>query len=58
MGGMGLERIKADPCLYYSWTDSGLVTIIPWINNNTLIGMQYARGSEQNQEGINDIFQM
>jgi len=35
---MGLKRSSADPCLYYSWTDIGLVIIISWIDDNLIIG--------------------
>ena len=52
MRDMGLERSTANSCVYYSWTDLGLVLIISW-NDDIMI---YARGSGQNQEGINDIF--
>ena len=38
MRGMGLKRSTADPCLYYSWTDIGLVIIISWIDDNLIIG--------------------
>ena len=38
MRGMGLKRSTADPCLYYSWTDIGLVIIVSWIDENLIIG--------------------
>ena len=40
MRGMGSERSTADPCLYYSWIDIGLVIIIFWINDKMIIGTQ------------------
>ena len=39
MRGMDLERSTDDPCLYYSWTDIGLVFFF-WISDNTIIGTQ------------------
>ena len=38
MRGMGLKRSSADPCLYHSWTNIGLVIIISWIDDNLIIG--------------------
>ena len=32
------QRSKADPCLYYRWTDHGLVLIVAWIDDNLIIG--------------------
>ena len=40
MRDMSLERSMVDPCLYYFWTDIGLVLIISWINDNMSIGTQ------------------
>ena len=31
------QRSKADPCLYYRWTDNGLVLIVAWIDNNLIV---------------------
>jgi hypothetical protein len=40
MRGMGLKRSTADPCLYYNWTELGLVIIISWIDDNMIVGSQ------------------
>ncbi len=37
--GMGYTRSKADPCLYYKWTNSyGLVIWISWVDNCLVCG--------------------
>ena len=35
---MGYERSKADPCLYYKWTDNGLVLWVSWIDDCLVVG--------------------
>ena len=35
---IGQKRSKADPCLYYSWTQHGLVLIVSWIDDNLIVG--------------------
>ena len=40
MRGIGLKRSTADPCLYFSWADIGLVLIISWVNDNMSVGKQ------------------
>ena len=37
---IGQKRSKADPCLYYSWTQHGLVLIVSWIDDNLIVGTQ------------------
>jgi hypothetical protein len=37
---MGLERSKSDPCLYYSWSTTGLVLGVPWIDDCLVMGHQ------------------
>ena len=38
MRDMNLKRSTADPCLYYSWTNKGLVLLISWIDDNMIVG--------------------
>ena len=42
MMDMGMKRSAADPCLYYDWTDLGLVSILSWIDNNLIVGSKQA----------------
>ena len=35
---MDMKRSQADPCLYFNWTDKGLVLLVSWINDNLIIG--------------------
>ena len=32
------KRSTADPCLYFEWTENGLVIIVFWIDDNLIIG--------------------
>jgi hypothetical protein len=36
--GMKYTRSKADPCLYYSWNDGGLVIWISWVDDCLICG--------------------
>ena len=54
MRGMGSKRSTADPCLYYSWTDLGLLIIISWIGDNMIIGTHEV--GKKKQEEFNNIF--
>ena len=40
MRGMGMTRSTADPCLYFKWSDHGLVLIASWIDDNLIIGSE------------------
>ena len=40
MKSMGMTRSTADPCLYFKWTDDGLVIIASWIDDNLIIGSE------------------
>ena len=42
MQDMGMQRSTADPCLYYDWTDLGLVIILSWIDDNLIVGSKQA----------------
>ena len=42
MKEIGMERSKADPCMYFSWTQWGLVIIISWIDDNMIVGSKEA----------------
>ena len=42
MKSMGLIRSTADPCLYYKWTDNGLVMTVSWIDDNLIVGCEKA----------------
>ena len=42
MQDMGMQRSTADPCLYYDWTDLGLVIILSWIDDNLIVGNKQA----------------
>ena len=42
MQDMGMQRSTADPCLYYDWTDLGLVIILSWIDDNWIVGSKQA----------------
>ena len=35
---MNFERSKADPCLYFAWTEHGLVTWVSWVDNCLVCG--------------------
>ena len=35
---MMFARSKADPCLYYKWTDDGLVVIVSWVDDLLMAG--------------------
>ena len=39
---MEYKRSKADPCLYYQWTDLGLVLWISWVDDCLVIGCKEA----------------
>ncbi len=32
------KRSNADPCLYNKWTKNGLALMVPWINDNLIMG--------------------
>ena len=38
MKNIGQKRSRADPCLYYSWTQHGIVMVVSWIDDNLFIG--------------------
>ena len=42
MKSMKMERSTADPCLYFKWTDLGLVVLISWIDDNLIVGSEEA----------------
>lgn len=42
MKTIGMQRSKADPCMYFSWTPLGLVIIISLIDNNLIVGCNNA----------------
>ena len=35
---LGNTRSKADPCLYYKWSDAGLIVWTSWIDDNLVMG--------------------
>ena len=35
---MNFERSKADPCLYFAWTEHGLVTWVSWVDDCLVCG--------------------
>jgi hypothetical protein len=39
---MKYQRSKADPCLYYSWTNKGLVLWISWVDHCLVVGNKKA----------------
>ena len=39
---MGMKRSNADPCLYYSWTENGLVIWVSWIDDCLVVGSRKA----------------
>ena len=43
-----MKRSKADPCMYYSWTQWGLVIIISWIDDNLIVGSKEAARNVKN----------
>ena len=42
MKDMNMERSMADPCLYFLWTEHGLVIIVSWIDDNLIVGSEKA----------------
>ena len=42
MLSMGFSRSKADPCLYFQWTASGLVIWLSWIDDCLCVGQKAA----------------
>ena len=38
MKKLGNTRSKADPCIYYKWTNAGLVVWTSWIDDNVMMG--------------------
>jgi hypothetical protein len=42
MQDMRMQRSTADPCLYYDWTDLGLVIILSWIDDNLIVSSKQA----------------
>ena len=38
MKQLGNERSMADPCLYYKWSDAGLIVWTSWIDDNLVMG--------------------
>ena len=42
MRKMGFERSRADPCLYYNWSDDGLVVWLSWIDDCFCLGSKEA----------------
>ena len=53
MKKIGMKRSKADPCMYYSWTQWGLVIIISWIDDNMIVGSKgLSRMSKYVHKGI------
>ena len=40
--GHGNAAQYRDPCLYYDWTDLGLVIILLWIDDNLVVGSKQA----------------
>ena len=42
MQDMGMQHSTADLCLYYDWTDLGLVIILSWIDDNLIVGSKPA----------------
>ena len=42
MKNMDMKRSTADPCLYYDWTELGLVLIVSWIDDNLIMGTKEA----------------
>ena len=59
---MKFERSKADPCLYYSWTEHGLVTWISWVDDCLVCGspegVKIARAQMMEQFDCDDIGNM
>jgi hypothetical protein len=39
---MGYKRSKADPCLYYKWTELGLVAWVSWVDDFLIVGAKEA----------------
>ena len=39
---MNMERSQVDPCLYFAWTDHGLVIWVSWINDCLVVGEKKA----------------
>ena len=37
---MGLKQNTADPCLYFKWLNGWLVMMMPWINDNAIVGQE------------------
>ena len=42
MYSMGMQRSNADPCLYFSWTEDGLVIWVSWIDDCLVVGSDKA----------------
>ena len=38
MKDMKMEQRNTDPCLYYNWTENELARMVPWINDNLIVG--------------------
>ena len=55
MCGMGMMRSTADPCLYFKWSDNGLVLIALWINDNLIIGSE--KGVAEVKAGLMNRFE-
>ena len=39
---MGMQRSHADPCLYFAWTEDGLVIWVSWIDDYLVVGSDKA----------------
>jgi hypothetical protein len=37
---MGLKQSTADPCLYYKWVNRRLIMMMPWIDDNAIVGQE------------------
>ena len=48
MRGLGLLRSKADPCVYYKWTDNGLCLWTSWVDDLLSIGKEVDVHKEKN----------
>ena len=42
MKDMGMLRSTADPCIYFDWSQRGLVVIASWIDDNLIVGSKEA----------------
>ncbi len=55
MQANGFKRSKADPCLFYAWSNEGLVIWVIWVDNNLVIAPHSIL--EQEQDMITKYFE-